>query len=190
MLRPARTLRRNRPETKAFREVLRALRNELGWSQLKLALRLNVSKRTLSNWENGYWLPPFKERLHIVVALRDVPPEYVLAIADALGVSADEAVEPLLQRYHDALDPPEEPPPPPPAPEPPPQPAPPPLPSLEALHAVVDPLVRDSADAMNVSANEVRAAIGRVLAACAELGGNLELVQKSVVLKVRARKPA
>ena len=61
-----------------------------------LAARLRVSKRTLSNWENGYWLPPFKQRLHVALALRNAPPEYVLAIADALGVSADDAVTPLL----------------------------------------------------------------------------------------------
>jgi transcriptional regulator with XRE-family HTH domain len=48
------------------------LRDELGWTQEALAVKLGVTARTLSNWENGYWLPPLKQRLHVLLALRDM----------------------------------------------------------------------------------------------------------------------
>ncbi len=75
MRRPARTIRARRPGNDRFRLALIRLRSELGWTQETLAQELSVSPRTLSNWENGYWLPPFRQRIHIVVALRDAPPE-------------------------------------------------------------------------------------------------------------------
>jgi hypothetical protein len=160
-------------------------RDEVKWTQDDLGARLGVSRRTVSNWENGYWLPPFKQRLHVVLALRDAPPGFVLTIADALGVSVDPAVAPLLQPFRDALDPPAPvaPPLPPPPPEPPrvrPEPA--------HLRAAVDAVVRDAADAMNVAANELRAAVGRALAACAELGATVEETQAAVAVAVRGGK--
>jgi transcriptional regulator with XRE-family HTH domain len=165
------------------------LRTDLGWTQDKLGAHLNVSKRTLSNWECGYWLPPFKQRLHVVLSLRDVPPAHVLEIADALGVSADSAVEPFLKPFRDALYGPEE-------PEPaavvvaPPAPPPRPRPSPEALRAALDAVVREAADTMNVPANDLRAAIGRALASSAELGATLEEVQGAVAVRSAKTKAA
>jgi len=63
-----------------------------------------VSARTLSSWECCHWLPPLKQRLHIVLAVRDAPPEHVLAIASALGVAADPAVAPFLKPFKDAIE--------------------------------------------------------------------------------------
>jgi len=133
---------------------------------------LGVSVRTLTNWECGYWLPHFKQRLHIVLSLRDVPPEHVLEVADALGVSGDPLVAPLLQRFKDALDPPVE--------EtaavaPPlvasPEPA--PRPTQAELRAAVDPIVLDAANTLDARPNDVRAVVARVVAACVGMGATL-----------------
>jgi transcriptional regulator with XRE-family HTH domain len=154
-----------------------------------LAAKLGVSKRTLSNWECGYWLPPFKQRLHVVLSLRDVPAEYVLEIADGLAVSVDPAVAPFLQPFRDALDGPKRV-----AAEPPPaltpEPPPPPRPRTDprVLRSAMDAVVRDTADAMNVSANELRAAVGRSLAACAEIGGTLEEMREAVAVRGKAKR--
>jgi len=71
-------------ETEEFRVTLMLLRDALGWTQEELAIKLGVTARTVSSWENGYWLPPVKQRLHFLHALRDIPPGYVLAFADQL----------------------------------------------------------------------------------------------------------
>src|ERR1700721_2360489 len=76
-------------ETAAFRLALQRLRRAQDWTQSQLGAHLGVSVRTLTNWECGYWLPHFKQRLHVVLSLRDVPPAHVLEVADALGVSGD-----------------------------------------------------------------------------------------------------
>jgi len=168
---------RRTPETLLFRQALQRLRSELEWTQHQLGAHLGVSVRTLTNWECGYWLPHYKQRLHVVLSLRDVPPEHVLAVADALGVSGDEAVTPFLQQFKDALDPPaletalEASPPPPP----------PPLrPTRGELRAVVDPIVLDAANALDARPNDVRAVVAKVVAACGAIGATLEDVAGAV----------
>jgi transcriptional regulator with XRE-family HTH domain len=162
------------------------LRREKGWTQDQLALTLGISKRTLSNWENGYWLPPFRQRVHVVLTLRDAPPEYVLEFADALGVSVDPTVAPLLQPYRDALDPPPAPP-----SVPPPAPVAPRVPvDPERLRAAMDAIVRDAADGMNVPANDLRAALSRAVSAGAEIGATLEELGQAVVVKGKPQAPA
>ena len=94
---------RRRGEAFPFRQHLLQLRHEMGWSQLQLALVLGISARTLSHWQMAHWLPPHKQRVHILLKLHDAPPERVLAIADALGVSRDPIVERFLQPYVDAM---------------------------------------------------------------------------------------
>src|SRR3984957_9362968 len=151
---------RRSPEALLFSQALLRLRGELKWNQHELGAHLGVSVRTLTNWECGYWLPHYKQRLHVVLSLRHVPPEHVLAVADALGVSGDDAVAPFLQQFKDALDPPEveaAPEPAPPAPLPPPSPPSPPRPTRGELRAVVDPIVLDAANALAARANDVRA---------------------------------
>jgi len=147
----------------------------------------------LTNWECGYWLPHYRQRLHVVLSLRDVPPEHVLAVADALGVSGDEAVTPFLQQFKDALDPPdaetpsEDSPPPPLAPAPPPPPPPPPRPTQSELRAVVDPIVLDAANALDARPNDVRAIVAKVVGACGALGGTLEDVAAAVAAVPKAK---
>jgi transcriptional regulator with XRE-family HTH domain len=171
--------RRRRSETDRFRVAVMRMRKELGWTQNALAARLGISRRTLSTWESGYWLPPFKERLHVVLKLRDVPPQHVLEIADALGLGTDPMVQALLTPFRDALYGPDEddaPPAAPAAPSPPPS----PRPAPEQLRAAMDVVVRETADALDARPNDVRAAITRALAACEALGANLEETRAAV----------
>jgi len=147
------------------------------------------SPRRPSNWERGYWLPPHKQRLDVVLSLRDEAPEHVLEIADGLGVSVDPATEPFLRKYRDALDPP------PPVEEAPVAyvpvvvPEPPRVPvDAAGLRAKMDAVVREAADAMNVSANELRVAFGRAVAGCAEMGGTLEEMREAVAVEEKAKR--
>jgi len=183
-------------ETAAFRQALQRLRGAQQWTQSQLGAHLGVSVRTLTNWECGYWLPHFKQRLHVVLSLRNVPPAHVLEIADALGVSGDPLVAPLLQQFKDALDSEVEEP----AlvaaplvarPEPPPPP-PPPRPTRAELRAVVDPIVLDTANALDARPNDVRAIVARVVAACLGMGATLNDVGEAVapVVAKSSKEPA
>jgi transcriptional regulator with XRE-family HTH domain len=174
---------RRRSEADQFRRALLSVRTGNAWTQEQLAARLGVSKRTLSNWECGYWLPPHKQRLHLVLALRDQAPEHVLEVADGLGVSVDPATVPFLQPYRDALAPPPPEPPPPPAPVVLPQPPPRVPTDPELLRKAMDAVLRDAADAMNVATNELRAAVARAITGCAELGGTLEEMRDAVAVR-------
>ena len=141
----------------------------------------------MSNWECGYWLPHFKQRLHVVLSLHDLAPEHVLEVADALGVSVNPAVAPFLQPYKDAFygAPPgvEEP------VAPTPTPAPERVPTDPVLlRNAMDTVVRDASDEMNVPANELRAAVSRALAVCGELGGTLEEMRAAVAVKGKPKR--
>ncbi len=173
-------------ETAAFRRALQRLRAEQSWTQAQLGAHLGVSVRTLTNWECGYWLPHFRQRLHIVTSLRNAPPEHVLAVADALGVSGDPLVAPLLQTFKDALDPP--------APEPAPAlaapaepPPPPPRPAPAELRATVDPIVLEAANALDARPNDIRAVVAKVVAACLGMGATLDGVAEAVTPVVAKR---
>jgi transcriptional regulator with XRE-family HTH domain len=195
--------RRNRPrprrldEAIPFGRALRALREACGWTQDQLGLELAVSRRTLGNWECGYWLPPLKHRVHLVLALREAPPAHVLSVADALGVTGDRAVAPLLAQFERALDvesgagalvpPAPAPLPPPPAPPPPPARVPPPA---EAVRRAVDSIVQTSADTLDVRASDLRAAVVKILIACEELGANLEETRVAATALPPVKRPA
>lgn len=173
-------VRRRRSEAEVFRRALIQLRNEKKWNQAELAAILGVSKRTLSNWECGYWLPPVKQRLHVVLALRNTPPEYVLDIADALGVSHDPAVATFLKPFEDKLDGV--------TPAPPAVPPPPRVPLDPArLRSAFDAVIRDAADAMNVSANDLRAAVARALALGSELAATIDEMQEALTVRVKGK---
>lgn len=53
---------------------IKELRLAFGWSQVELARRLNISKQTVSNWENDNIQPSV---------------EMLVRVADTFGVSAD-----------------------------------------------------------------------------------------------------
>ena len=57
-----------------FGQRLRELRCAFGWNQVELARRLNVSKQTVSNWENENIQPSI---------------EMLVKLAQTLSVSAD-----------------------------------------------------------------------------------------------------
>ena len=62
-----------------FGEKLRKLRLQFGWSQVQVAEKLNVSKQTVSNWENNNVLPSIDLLLRIA-SLFSCSTDYLLDI--------------------------------------------------------------------------------------------------------------
>ena len=60
-----------------FKDSLRALRQEKGFTQGSLAEKLNISLKTVSHWETGYTEPSVSQ---------------LIALAELYGVSLDELV--------------------------------------------------------------------------------------------------
>ena len=64
------------------------LRTALGWSQVKLAEKLNISKQTVSNWENDN-IQPSIEMLIRLAKLFHVSTDYLLGLNDATTINVD-----------------------------------------------------------------------------------------------------
>ena len=64
------------------------LRTACGWSQVELAKRLNISKQTVSNWENEN-IQPSIEMLMNVAALFHVSTDYLLGLDDVPHLNVD-----------------------------------------------------------------------------------------------------
>ena len=60
-----------------FKDSVRALRQEKGFTQGSLAEKLNISLKTVSHWETGYTEPSVSQ---------------LIALAELYGVSLDELV--------------------------------------------------------------------------------------------------
>ena len=58
-------------------EKLRKLRKKSGFTQEELALKLNVTRQTISNWERGYSIPDF-ENLKVISTFYKVPISYFM----------------------------------------------------------------------------------------------------------------
>ena len=80
------------------------MRLALGWSQVTLAARLNISKQTVSNWENDN-IQPSIDLLVRLARVFGVTTDYLLGLEDAprLDVSglSDSAVAHLSQLIAD-----------------------------------------------------------------------------------------
>ena len=94
-----------------------------------------------------------------------MPPQYVLAFADQLGLAADPAHEAFLKPFRDALD------------------REPGEPGAESarLKSAVDAAVSEVASALAARPDDVRAGVARVLAACVKLGATIEEAHEAVV---------
>ena len=152
---------RRHSEYQNFAVALMYLRKAMRWTQQELAVRLGVSRRTLVSWENTHWLPPHKQRLHVVLTIGESSPEFALKVAQTLGLGGDPLAQPTLaalERAVEAAD----------------QPPPPERPSPEALRTAVDATVRFEADGLNVTASALRGAITRTLTTAAATGATLE----------------
>ncbi len=57
------------------------IRSSLGWSQVELAKKLNISKQTVSNWENDNILPSI-EMLIRLANVFNVTTDYLLGLDD------------------------------------------------------------------------------------------------------------
>ncbi|HEY2517470.1 MAG TPA: helix-turn-helix transcriptional regulator [Polyangiaceae bacterium] len=148
-MRRTRKTPRTRPETHDFRVALMVFRQQQEWTQERFAIRLGVSRRTYLNWENGYWLPPEREQLHLVMVVAEASPMAALEIAERLGLTADRTAAPALLSLRAAVESEKNPPP--------------PRPTPEALRAALDGAVREEAERLNVTASAFRQSVARVL---------------------------
>ena len=64
------------------------LRTAMGWSQVQLAKYLNISKQTVSNWENDN-IQPSIEMLLQVAKLFHVSCDYLLGLENIPTISVD-----------------------------------------------------------------------------------------------------
>ena len=64
-----------------FKDVLRMLRMERGWSQNDLAERIHSTKSTVSNWEQGTRVPKI-EKLEEIADLFNVDIDFLLGKTD------------------------------------------------------------------------------------------------------------
>lgn len=64
------------------------LRVALGWSQVQLAEKLNISKQTVSNWENEN-IQPSIEMLVRIAKLFHVSTDYLLGLDNAQTINVD-----------------------------------------------------------------------------------------------------
>ena len=182
---------RRRPELKEFARTMQAVRGGLKIDQGSMAIRLGVSQRLLSNWENGYAQPEAKEHLHFIYRMHEVAPEWVETFALLFGLGEHPALEPLFP------DEPEVPPPPPdvaPVPIPVASPpvevvAPPPLPAptREEVRALLDSVVREAADVVDVRASDLRRGLYAVLDALVDAGVSIEDARAALGMKAKER---
>lgn len=64
------------------------LRTAYGWSQVQLAEKLNISKQTVSNWENENIMPSI-EMLIRLAKLFHTSTDYLLGLSDAQTINVD-----------------------------------------------------------------------------------------------------
>ena len=64
------------------------LRIALGWSQVQLAEKLNISKQTVSNWENENILPSI-EMLIRLSKIFNVSTDYLLGLSEKHTLNTD-----------------------------------------------------------------------------------------------------
>lgn len=175
-----------RSELEVFARAMRDLRAALGRDQGSMATLLEVSQRTLSDWENQHSVPDAKERLHFLYTLSAFAPADVETFAAIFGLSEHPGVAPLLPEEE-----PETPPPPPPAPpvvEAAPPPAPAPAIGREELASLLDGVVREAADTVDVRASDLRRGVHAVLEALADKGASVDAARAVLATAVRAKR--
>lgn len=64
------------------------LRTASGWSQVQLAEKLNISKQTVSNWENGNIQPSIDMLVRISKLFR-VSTDYLLGLDNETAIKVD-----------------------------------------------------------------------------------------------------
>lgn len=67
---------------------IKELRLAFGWSQVELARRLNISKQTVSNWENDNIQPSIEMLVHLAEVFR-VSTDYLLGREKIPRISID-----------------------------------------------------------------------------------------------------
>ena len=71
------------------------LRIALGWNQVQLAEKLNISKQTVSNWENEN-IQPSIEMLVRIAKLFHVSTDYLLGLDDVQTINVEGLPKPFV----------------------------------------------------------------------------------------------
>ena len=71
------------------------MRTATGWSQVQLAEKLNISKQTVSNWENEN-IQPSIEMLVRIAKLFHVSTDYILCLDNAQTINVDGLPKPFI----------------------------------------------------------------------------------------------
>ncbi len=92
-----------------FDERIKALRTSLGLNQVEFGRKINVTKQSVCNWENGNIMPSV-EMLKKIATVYSVTTDYLLGISDKMtidveGLSNEEilhlqAIANDLKKYH------------------------------------------------------------------------------------------
>jgi DNA-binding transcriptional regulator YiaG len=147
-----RTQRHRHSEYGVFAQALLRLRRSAKLAQDVMGMRLGVSSRTLSDWENTYAMPTPNQRMHVLFALHGVAPDYTEHFARCFALTGHPGVAQLLEDN--------EPDAPPPAP-----------PTVEQIRAALDLVIREVADVTDVRANDLRRGCTRCSASSGSEGG-------------------
>jgi DNA-binding XRE family transcriptional regulator len=142
--------------------LIRRARLEAGLSEEELASHAGTTARTVQRWETAFVPPTRSLREPLVRALANASGESWRALVERLGLSRAEMLAKVPTQAAKAAPPPA---PPPPALAPPAPPPPPPDP-----RAVLDDVVRATAEDLDVSPRKVRAAFAQLTVDLARLG--------------------
>jgi len=157
--------RRQLLDPKRIAPLVQRARLEAGLSEEELASHAGTTARTVQRWETAFVPPTRSLREPLVLALANASGESWRALVEQLGLSRGEMLAKVPIQAAKAAPPPAPPPlalappPPPPAPPPPPDP-----------RAVLDDVIRATAEDLDVSPRKVRAAFAQLTVDLERLG--------------------
>ena len=86
-----------------FGDIIRKLRLANNYSQVKLAEELNVSKQTVSNWENNNILPSIEMLIKIALFF-SVSTDYLLEMDDRKYIEITGLTDTHIAHIHQSVD--------------------------------------------------------------------------------------
>ena len=84
-------------------ENIKTLRAALGWSQVDLAKKLNITKQTVSNWENEN-IQPSIEMLVRLSKVFGVTTDYLLGLGPTRQINVDGLSDAAIAHLHLLID--------------------------------------------------------------------------------------
>lgn len=81
-----------------FKDVVKQLRTERGWSQQEVADRLGVNKQTISQYERGIRKPLF-DTAEVLADIFHVDLNYLMGFTDKIEKPAGDETDPAANKY-------------------------------------------------------------------------------------------